>query len=125
MRYRIEQGTPSTFGLYLIDSINKKYNSIRRKKIKKYFTSPEYQMGFFKPRSPYIIYDPVFVNSAFHILIQIADLISYVIHRKYNSAKNSKIDGHCEKFYEFFVEKFDTKESDPLEYLSYGLKLYP
>ena len=125
MKCRIDQGMPSTFGLYLIDSIDKKYNSNRRRKIIKYFTSPMYQMGFFKPQSPYVIYDPVFVDSAYHIIIQIADLISYVIHRKYNSNRNTKIDIYCNRFFNMIIDKFDKKEDDPSQYISYGLKLYP
>jgi len=125
MQKRKTEGKPATFGLYLIDRINKKYDHKRKKRIIKYFTTSKLKIGFFKPVSPYMLNDPVFVDSSFHILIQIADLIAFVIHRKHNSNKNSKIDTYVEEFYNLIIPKFDNDSLDPSTYLNYGLKLYP
>lgn len=72
-------------GLIFFDSVNPSFDNKIRSKV-----HPMILQGTGNVRNRYLIEDPVFVESSYRALGQLADFISYCVRRKYMTVKNEE-----------------------------------
>jgi len=88
------------YGILLIDSVNEKYDNKLRIKIRELC-----KKGSGRIKNRYLIEDPIFVDSKYRHLSQLADCVAYCIRRKHRGDLNNPKDGETfERFYEI-IEK--------------------
>jgi len=88
------------YGILLIDSVNEKYDNKLRVKIRELC-----KKGSGRTKNRYLIEDPIFVDSKYRHLSQLADCVAYCIRRKHRGDLNNPKDGETfEKFYKI-IEK--------------------
>ncbi len=110
---------PIDYGILIIDSINKYYDQLLRKKIIAFL-----EEGTDYVKNKYLIEDPIFVSSKYRNLIQLADFIPFIVRRKYRISSKITINTqNYEKYFEIIKGKFDTCKNGQL--IGCGIKCYP
>lgn len=110
-------GLPHEYGIMIIDSEDKKKDQKLRDKLYDMLNN-----GTFYSDLNYLIEDPLFTDSKWRNLSQLADCICYCIRKKYRINTDSFHNDNWYKFYELIEPKFHQKNGN---YLGYGLKIFP
>ena len=111
-------GKPHEYGIMIVDSAgNSNDQKLRNKLI------PMLNYGTLCSDLEYLIEDPLFTDSKWRNLSQVADCIAYCICRKHRKNNTNNIHHpHWEKYYSMIEKKFDSENG---HYLGYGLKIFP
>ncbi|MBP5395046.1 MAG: DUF3800 domain-containing protein [Candidatus Methanomethylophilaceae archaeon] len=106
------------YGLLMIDSVNPKYDNKVRLIMRGLLKS-----GTKFEKNRFIIEDPIFVDSSYRHLSQLADCVAYCLRRKFR-AKEPSVDTQkqFDDFFKIIEEKLLRKSSRTS---GYGIKIYP
>lgn len=113
----LAHGAPQ-YGIMIIDSYGFRANQRLRNKL--------YDMlrfGTLYSKLEYLIEDPLFTDSKWRNLSQIADCVAYCVRRKFRASSNAFRDSYWGSFYKKIEVKFD--ENQYGQHFGYGLKIFP
>ena len=89
------------YGILLIDSVDEKYDNKLRIKVRGLC-----QKGSGRVKNRYLIEDPIFVESKYRHLSQLADCVAYCVRKRFRSTLGNPLDREMfERFYKIFEEK--------------------
>ena len=115
----VSNGIPIDYGILLIDSVNRRYDQLLRKKILELF-----EKGTYYIKNKYLIEDPLFISSQYRNLTQLVDLVSFIVRRRYrNNSSNSFFNQKYLEYFNLIENKFDTDENGTIE--GCGIKFFP
>lgn len=116
---KVSIGIPIDYGIMLIDSVNRRYDQLLRKKILELF-----EKGTYYIQNKYLIEDPLFISSQYRNLTQLVDLVSFIVRRRYrNNSSNSFFNQKYLQYFNLIENKFDTDEDGTIE--GCGIKFFP
>jgi len=102
------------YGILLIDSVDKKYDNKLRVKVRGLC-----QKGSGRIKNRYLIEDPIFVESKYRHMSQLADCVAYCIRKKFRSGPGDPLDTETfEKFYGIIEKRISGCKGC-------GIKLFP
>ena len=113
----IQSLMPNEFGISIMDSEGPVKDQNLRKKI-----YPMLRYGTMYSKLTYLIEDPLFTDSKWRSLSQLADCIAYCVRKKYRQNKPSFHTYHWLGYFPKIESKFDNKNG---RYLGLGLKIFP
>lgn len=113
----LARGAPQ-YGMTIIDSCGLKADQRLRKKLFSMLRN-----GTLYSNLEYLIEDPLFTDSKWRNLSQIADCVAYCVRRRFRTSRNAFRDLYWESFYEKIKKKFDVNKYG--QYRGYGLKIFP
>lgn len=113
----LAQGSPQ-YGIMICDSYGLKADQRLRQKLYGLL-----QNGTYYCNLDYLIEDPLFTDSKWRNLSQIADCVAYCIRRQFRSSKNPLRDAYWGSYYKKVTKKFDANANG--NYVGYGLKIFP
>ncbi len=108
------------YGITIIDTAGSK------KSDQKLFTKlfPMLKKGTFFSDLEYLIEEPLFTDSKWRNLSQIADCVAYCIRKKFRTSKNITFhDKHWDRFFNKIKKKLDRGRDG--QYMGCGLKIFP
>ena len=105
------------YGIMIIDSEGKKNDNKLRNKLSNMLTR-----GTMYSKLNYLIEDPLFTDSKWRNLSQIADCVAYCIRKRYRQNTPSTHTTNWNHYYDMMQTKFHRKNRD---YMQYGLKIFP
>jgi hypothetical protein len=114
----VQAGYPHEFGIMILDSEDRVKDQALRNKLYGMM-----KQGTLYSKLSYLIEDPLFTDSKWRNLSQLADCVAYCIRKNYRTNVASFHTTHWKSYFKQIEKKLDNPEGGT--YLGYGIKIFP